>query len=151
MVYWATSFHLRIWKHYHPLCLFFTIISHPRERDVQPRSKRWCCLCTRGQKVSPSPNWRLTSRRWILDMDLLLKPSHHLLGLPLHQLEWGFSTILFHSQIVGGELFPTTVSIVGGDLFPGGFRARVCARPSGTDGGPSGHRKRCPGKDPYQA
>ena len=53
---------------------------------------------------------RLTSRRWILDMDLLLKPSHHLLGL-LHQLEESCSQQLFQqleetcSQVVSGPGF----------------------------------------------
>ena len=138
MVNWPTSFHLRIWKHYHPLMSF--IHYYFPTQDVQPRSKRWCCLCTHGlpemlrtwwsprltQDDSPDlfypnsmrdghlfspgpgardgvanncapmvgrcplslyemlrtwwslcPNCRLTSRRWILDADLLLKPSHH--------------------------------------------------------------------------
>ena len=41
MVNWPTSFHLRIWKHYHPLMSFFHY--YFPTQDVQPRSKRWCC------------------------------------------------------------------------------------------------------------
>ena len=77
-----------------------------------------------GPGEASAPNWRLTSRRWILDVDLVLKPSHHLL-FPLHQVDWFFfkfstSTILFHSQIVGGEFFPFHSQIVGGEQVVSG-------------------------------
>ena len=69
MVNWATSFHLRIWRHYHPFysMFFFTIIPHPRWWFWQ--------IPTSWEMFSPAM-WDLTnpSREMLLELASIVHP-----------------------------------------------------------------------------
>ena len=137
MVNWATSFHLRIWRHYHPFysMFFFTIIPHPRWWFWQ--------IPTSWEMFSPAM-WDLTnpSREMLLELASIVHP-------------WsdgeGVSEMFVPDALGPGEasapnwrLTSRRCRVKVHPKVPGpGFAASV-----GDRRGLSGHHKWCPGEDP---